>query len=170
MIVIFWQIVLVSAAGFSTIAPSSSALIQHLGIEMYRLTWHRASESASDVPSCVHCKASARQGVCFKRKFFYWVIVICTTIYLQYVHLHLSFFRVSWCYSYEQVDSLIKVVLLQSSTFVVCSLLIVIRRKAVHAAGTASGRAKPPGVWPGGNGSQCSMSFKFCGSVMVECL
>jgi hypothetical protein len=37
----------------------------------------------------------------FQAQVFYWVIVICTTIYLQYVHLHLSFFRVSWCYSCE---------------------------------------------------------------------
>ncbi len=37
------------------LAPSSTALDLHFGIEKYRLPWQQASESASDVPgSCPH--------------------------------------------------------------------------------------------------------------------
>ncbi len=40
------------------------SVVLHLGIEKYHyMPWHQASESASDVPSCVHCTATARQTV-----------------------------------------------------------------------------------------------------------
>jgi hypothetical protein len=42
-------------ASLLTVAPSAPAALDlHLGMEKYRLLWHQASESASDVPSCRH--------------------------------------------------------------------------------------------------------------------
>jgi hypothetical protein len=47
------------------ISPSSNSLVLHLGIEEWRLPQYWASESASDVPSCMRCAAAARQTVCY---------------------------------------------------------------------------------------------------------
>ncbi len=46
------------------ISPSSTTLVLHLGIEKYRLLQRRASESAIDMLSCLHCATTARHIVC----------------------------------------------------------------------------------------------------------